>query len=60
MIGYSDDLPQINKEEVEDYKYLDLDEVDRDIKNNPNLYTAWFKIIFERFYDHLKANQHEN
>jgi isopentenyl-diphosphate delta-isomerase len=60
MIGYSDALPQINKEEVEDYKYMDLDEVDQDIKNNPNLYTAWFKIIFERFYDHLKANQHEN
>ena len=30
-----------------------LEDIKEDIASNPDGYTAWFKIIFERFYDHL-------
>jgi isopentenyl-diphosphate delta-isomerase len=53
MIGHYEDAPVINKEEVEDFKWMTLSNVKNDIATNPSNYTAWFKIIFEKFYKHL-------
>jgi len=54
MVGsYSKD-PVINREEVESFKWMTLEEVKVDIALNPAIYTEWFKIIFEKFYDYLK------
>ncbi len=54
MIGYFNDKPIINKEEVESYKWMTLDDVKNDITNHPEIYTEWFKIIFKESYDKLK------
>ena len=48
LIGLSDVEPVINLEEVDEYLYMPLDEIDQDIKENPSNYTEWFKICFER------------
>ena len=48
LIGLSDVKPVINLEEVDEYLYKPLDEIDKDIKENPSNYTEWFKICFER------------
>ena len=53
MIGYFDEKPNLNKEEVEAYKWMTLEEVKHDINSNPTLYTAWFKIIFKESYEKL-------
>lgn len=53
LIGYYDQVPVINPEEVADWKWMALDEVKTDIEENPEQYTAWFKIIFDKFYSHL-------
>ena len=53
MIGHYEDAPVINREEVEDFKWMTLSNVRNDIATNPSNYTAWFKIIFEKFYKHL-------
>ena len=53
MIGYYNDEPKINPDEVEAYQWKTLEEVKKDIANNPEDYTAWFKIIFEQFYERL-------
>lgn len=37
-----------NKSEVEEFKWVDIDEVKIDIINNPHLYTFWFKYVFDR------------
>lgn len=42
--------PQINPDEVASWKWMALEEVQQDLQANPQLYTAWFKIIFETFY----------
>lgn len=55
MIGYYDDNPEINKEEVENYKWMTLEDVKNDIFINPNQYTVWFKIIFDNFYHYLNS-----
>jgi isopentenyl-diphosphate delta-isomerase len=54
LIGYFDAEPNINKEEVEAYKWMPLDDVKSDIENNPIIYTEWFKIIFKESYDKIK------
>lgn len=43
-----------NKEEVLDYKFVDVQEVLLDMDTNPDKYTVWFKIIFN------KVNQIKN
>lgn len=54
MVGYYDQLPNINPEEVEAWKWMKLDAVKEDMKLNPDQYTAWFKIIFDKFYEFIK------
>lgn len=57
MIGYYNGEPTINPDEVEAWKWLDIDEVRRDIEQNPGQYTAWFKIIFDKFYHFLEEHK---
>lgn len=57
MIGYYNDEPCINPDEVADWKWENLDDIREDIQRNPEIYTAWFKIIFDRFYHHLEAQK---
>ncbi|KAF2519740.1 isopentenyl-diphosphate Delta-isomerase [Flavobacterium salilacus subsp. salilacus] len=58
MIGYYDDTPNINKEEAESWKWMGIEAVKEDMKANPDIYTAWFKIIFDEFYHYLE--EHKN
>jgi isopentenyl-diphosphate delta-isomerase len=54
MLGSYNDAPIINKAEVESFKWMTPHEVKQDIGKQPEIYTAWFKIIFEKFYEHIK------
>jgi len=57
MIGYYNEDPNVNPEEVASWKWMSLEDVQSDISKNPQLYTAWFKIIFEKFYEFINVNQ---
>lgn len=54
MVGYYNENPNINTEEVESFKWMTIEEVKVDMALKPEIYTAWFKIIFEKFYDFIK------
>jgi isopentenyl-diphosphate delta-isomerase len=54
MIGYYNDNPNINLEEVEDWKWMKIEDVKLDIEKQPEIYTVWFKIIFDEFYHYLE------
>jgi isopentenyl-diphosphate delta-isomerase len=56
LLGHFEYAPVINPEEVESWKWMSLDAIQADIKENPETYTAWFKIVFNRFKDHLDGN----
>lgn len=56
MIGTFNEEPNINKDEVENWKWMALDDIKKDIALHPSNYTEWFKIIFDRFYNHLLQN----
>jgi isopentenyl-diphosphate delta-isomerase len=53
MVGYYNEVPNINKDEVTDWKWMSLDEVKKDLVMHPEHYTVWFKIIFDKFYQHI-------
>lgn len=50
LVGYSNEVPQINTDEVADWKWMAMADVKVDMALNPGQYTEWFKIIFEKFY----------
>jgi isopentenyl-diphosphate delta-isomerase len=56
MLGYYNDIPLINEDEVESWKWMKIEDVKNDMVSNPDIYTVWFKIIFEEFYHHFDEN----
>mgnify|MGYP001303720369 FL=1 len=57
MIGYYNDEPMINSDEVESWKWMKIEAVKEDMIQNPGLYTVWFKIIFDKFYHYLEEHK---
>jgi len=57
MIGSFNDNPQINSEEVEDWKWMKIEAVKSDMQEHPEIYTVWFRIIFDEFYHYLEGHQ---
>ena len=57
MVGYYNEDPVINSDEVKDWKWMKIEDVKKDISLNPDLYTAWFKIIFKNLYNHLNNSK---
>ncbi|MBQ4805726.1 isopentenyl-diphosphate Delta-isomerase [Aquimarina sp. MMG015] len=53
LVGQYEEDPIINPDEVSDWKWMHIEDVKKDIIENPNSYTAWFKIIFDKFYEHI-------
>lgn len=58
FIGYSDQKPSINLDEVESWKYDSMANIRKDIEQNPDVYTVWFKIAFDRVDDYLNHKTH--
>tara|TARA_E500000178_G_scaffold81474_1_gene79732 strand:+ start:181 stop:699 length:519 start_codon:yes stop_codon:yes gene_type:complete len=52
--GVCDNDPILNKDEAEDFKWVDMEKLNNDIIKNEDNYTVWFKIAFEYFYNYLK------
>lgn len=55
--GTYDGEININREEVDDYKWVPMDELIADMNSNPEHYTVWFKIIFKEY---LAKLEHES
>jgi isopentenyl-diphosphate Delta-isomerase len=57
MIGYYNESPVINPDEVEDWKWMKIEDVKQDMIDNSDLYTIWFKIIFDKFYHFIESHK---
>lgn len=54
FIGIFDKEPKLNTDEVMAYRWVELDDLKKDIDKNPQNYTAWFKIIFEHYVSYIE------
>ena len=57
MIGYYNEEPKINDDEVASWKWMAIDDVKKDMQDKPEIYTVWFKIIFDEFYHFLEDHK---
>ena len=57
LLGYYSGSPDINPDEVAAWKWMGLDEIRQELEESPDNYTAWFRIIFNRFYEYIRQNK---
>ena len=48
FVGQFDGIPQPNPQEVGDWKWMEVAELCRDLENNPQRYSPWFRPAFEQ------------
>ena len=60
FFGLSDELPVINPDEVETYKYMDLETLADDIYINPSAYTPWLRICLAKVVEHASTAKIKN
>lgn len=51
FMGNYDGEVKPNPDEVEEYSWVNVDELQKDIELNPDKYTPWFKIALNRVLD---------
>lgn len=53
FVGSTDDTPHINPNEISEYKYMSINDIQKDVALNPEKYTTWFRIISENFMSRI-------
>lgn len=53
FVGVTDEIAKPDSNEVKDWSYISYADLSVDMKQNPEKYTAWFKIIFKKVSDSL-------
>ena len=51
FFGESNEMPSINIEEVEDFRFVGIEELQNEIKETPQNFTPWFLIALDRVYE---------
>ena len=44
---------KLNEDEVSEVRYISMEELDREMTENPGNFTQWFKIILKEYKEHL-------
>lgn len=52
--GFYNTNPIINAEEVNSFSWMSIEDIKTDIIDKPNKYTVWFKIIFDKYLNHVQ------
>jgi len=55
-IGKSDDPIQVNENEIAEWKYMDISELEAELQTHPERFTPWFKMEWQQM---KKAYQEE-
>ncbi len=53
LIGYYNENTILNREEVDSFKWMTIEAVKNDMQKHPEIYTEWFKIIFDKYYSFI-------
>ena len=48
FMGKTDDIPHLNTDEAMAFKWMSIEELEKDMKNNADIYTFWFKWMIEK------------
>lgn len=53
FIGNYEGEFNLNKDEVDEVRYVSMEELDQELSQNPEHFTEWFKIILEEYKHHF-------
>jgi isopentenyl-diphosphate Delta-isomerase len=53
LTGTFDGLPNLNPQEVANFRWISLEDLIADVHANPEQYTSWFQIILKQYLNHL-------
>ena len=53
IIGYSNENPILNPEEASDFKWLSIEEIEKQIEKNKDEFTFWFVLILTKYKNEL-------
>ena len=53
FIGQSDDTLKVDESEIAEWRYMDLDRLEHELKRNPEMFTPWFKMQWEQLRKRL-------
>ena len=53
IVGKYNHSPVINCSEVDSWKWMSMEDIRNNINDQPHNYTAWFKIIFKKYYKYI-------
>ena len=59
FFGVYDGDINLNEEEVEDCTFVSLGNVSKDADQHPERFSIWFRIILEKFKEHLSGMEHQ-
>jgi isopentenyl-diphosphate delta-isomerase len=55
FIGLTDQVPEINPDEVQEWKYVSIPDLEMEISLKPELYTPWLKICMAELKENLSS-----
>ncbi len=53
FVGHTDAKPKPDADEVGEWRYMNVDELDKALKANPAQFTEWFKICYDQYFFEL-------
>jgi isopentenyl-diphosphate delta-isomerase len=53
FVGIFEDEFHLNKDEVDEVRYISVEDLDKEMHENPENFTEWFKIILEEYKHHF-------
>ena len=59
FFGVYDGTIKLNPEEVEDCTFVSLGNVSKEADQHPERFSIWFRIILEKFKEHLSGMEHQ-
>lgn len=59
FVGVSDDIPKLNCDEVLDWKAISFSDLDKDIRSFPDLYTIWFRKLYQQVSEFQQRGEGE-
>lgn len=57
FIGKSQNIPQINRDEVHSWKYMPMKDIWEEMQKTPEKFTVWFRIAFDEVESHLSIDR---
>ena len=53
FIGFSDEKPKPDPSEVKNYRYINSDDLKKEINEKPHIFTPWFKHRLMKFFEKI-------